>query len=478
MNKIKQIVIDNKLTIINYLLMAICFVFGSYLVNGKSIFFMDSNGVTDGPIPLHIFFIGFIPFLLCYIALIVINVIFNKYKPAKSFLIILGILFLTNLIALLTAKNSYDISFTGIDRSSTYQFTYNLTPVLRFEYIMEFLVCLIMTHLVFDVVYKVVDGHLFLKCACIVGLLLCLGFMIFSYISEADKYIAFFKNIESDPYSNAVSAGLKSKNNYAFILTVGLFSCFYMYMVSKKKIPFIYIAIFLYINIIFTLCKFLIILDLLVLTYFAIFSLVQSIKQKDKNTSITIIAILGLFLTAILAVLIVLLAKGKLVSIFENIFLTKGYNTLDTRSWIWNNTIQIINKFNWFNGVGYQLFGDLLYKYNMTDPNTMLINQTKNAHSVYLESLADGGIVLLLLSLIIIGYVIYLGVKHYRSNKILVIHQFVVIAFMLLYGIIENGPFAITTTGEKCLFIILTFIPLLLVNYETSKNKIYQPQNN
>ena len=453
-----------KIDLLNYLLIGISFLFGFYLSCGE--FILDKDP-TRPFAPWEISVVISV-LLISFASLLVINILRKKYRPNYIILGILFILFVSNLITILLYKNRGIYAYTGIDGEFC-DFKYTVTPFMRFSFIAEQFAMLLMVVLIFDVIHQVVDGKFFLRIACYVTLLVVFILMIISFCKEGGNYAGLITHLTKDDLqAYAVASVFKSKNNYAYILNLGIFATILLHN-NDKKWYWLAVSAFLYLNMFFTLCKFLIILDAILILGYLLYRFFVTYKDNKRRNIITIIAVGGSIILVSLIFIVALAVAGKIASFFETLFSVKGYDTLQTRQWIWQKSALAISNSNVVTGDGFGLFGELLFNYNINDWATRAINETRSAHSGYIQYLGEGGILMLALFIVFVGYISYLYFKNMKNNRDLLVISLSFFVFSLIYMIIESGAIIFAKSIEYGGAAVLIFVPLLTVNKEAKE---------
>ena len=244
--------------------------------------------------------------------------------------------------------------------------------------------------------------------------------MIISYATETTKYFELLKHLtDGENYKYVVYSAYVNKNNYAFLLSLAIISTLYLHYYYRKWWLFIASG-FIYLNMVFTLSKALLVLDVLLVFAYLVYIYVLTEKEK-KTRNACIAGGAGAVILALSIVAIVLLAKSN-----QN---NGGYSSIETRSWIWQRSFETINNTNWVSGAGYKIFGDLLLRYNTSDPITLPVNNTSLAHNMIIESFGNGGILLFLVTISIFGMCIYMNVKNLKINRDLSVISFILIGY-------------------------------------------------
>ena len=457
---------EKRWTIINYALMLLSVLLGFYLSNGTVVFGSDPN---RGLVLWEMIVANSI-FLCSFGALITINVLRKKYKPNYVLIGIFGGLFILNLISILVFKGQQTISFTGVD-NNTYSFDFVVSSYDRVRYVFNFLAMLCLGLFILDVSWQVANIKQFLGILSLAVIAMNIVLIIISYFMHGYNFIDFYRFLFTDDFYRAsVISVFATKNAYAATLLLGIIASLYLHLVTRKWYWFIPL-VYIFTNIIHTISKSVIIFSAVLIIAYLLYVFFTTYKEHKKMNLIALAAVGGTLLLGVLVVTIVLLAKGKFVSAFESIFLTKGQDTLESRTWIWNKVVLILNRSNWVIGVGYGLFSTLLHSYNMADVSASEINGRYSAHSGYLQFMGEGGIVFLLVALLIIGMLVYLGIKNYKRNPPLVVFSLTVLTLYLVYMIIESVMVIMPHSLEFGIAGMFIALPILDLNKERLMEK-------
>ena len=445
-------------TIINYVLITLAGVVGFYVSSGAYAFDGSSRLLT---VPETFIANGIL--LLAFSGLLIINIIRNKYRPNWVLIGILSFLFVMNMINILCFKSGRTFTFTGSD-NQTYSFAYNFSPGEKFTAIMSFLATMGCALLVLDICYQVVDFKKFITTLCFLAIACCVIFIVISYFLQGEKFIQFYRHLlDSELYHCSIQSVFATKNSYATILFVGLLASVILHSQFRKWWYFL-IGGYMFLNIVHTVSKAIIILSVLLVLAYLVFLFISTYKEHKKMNIIALAIIGGTIVVAIVTLLIVLKATNHMKDFFRTIAFSKGVDTFETRTFIWKKVVDIITKFNWVTGCGHLLFGNILHEYNMLDTGTGEVVARYSAHSGYLQYIGEGGIIYLLIVLALIGFVFYLGIKNFKKDQATI---FISLATMVLFGafmFIESASIFIANSMEFGAISMLTISPILFVS--------------
>lgn len=443
----------SKTIIINYILFAAILLLGMYVSNGAAIFWSDPYQPINvwGALGVTLGFVGVVAFFIYF------NIKKNGYKPNYILICILGGLFLANMVTILVFREKGIYNFEGI-QGGNYSFYYEIDLETKFLYIIQYFVLLVTFFVLVDLPYQIFKFDDFIKLVCFMILLVTAVFMVYSYVAESSKYIELLKHLtDGENWKYVVYSIFINKNNYAFMLTMALISLLYLHYFYKKWWLYL-IAGFVYLNMIFTLSKALLGLSLVVIfAYLVYFYVVKEKENKLRNSLIAGGAGVVLIGGAITAILLLYFANKD----------NGGYSTIETRSWIWRRTIEILNNTNWISGAGHKNFGNLLFNYNTVDPFTNSTNHTSFAHNAMFESLGNGGLLLLIIVFAIHAMCIYLNIKNFKKNPDLAMISLILLGFTSLYALIESGSYIFPTPLDNAILTIFIVTPTLMVNKQS-----------
>lgn len=442
--------ISRWLYITNYCLLAVALVGCGFIANGERLF-------GTSPSTALTFIESLFSFLIVAVlvaAIIFLNSKFSKYKPNLVLVGILSLVLLCGIISVLTFKDYGVYNYAGIDGSNC-TFEFYISSSMRGSYIFQLAGALLTIFIVFDIVHQVVNKNDAIKIVSILSIGGVLIFALISYITEFSKYVDLLPSLfTSGKYIDAPRSVFVSKNNYALILSTGLIGSIFLHHFYKKWYYFLLTG-FIFINIFFTTCKLLLLLDLLFVCFYIAYYLVSNSKDKKKST---IIAIgVGSSLVLVFGTLfIVLVITNKLSFLDQN-----GFNTFETRSWIWRRSFEAINMGNWFTGVGYNLFGEILFRLNTYDVVTQFANNTRYAHNAFIEWIGNGGIIYLLLGLFLLVITSYMAVKNIKNNDNMSLICFALAILFTVYMLLESGSFIMPKSLDTIILAVFIITPII-----------------
>ena len=415
--------------------------FGSitvFLMFGQE--YMQHSNPSDLPLNLEIIIPLFI--LLClswgiYIFLECKNGVFiNKYVAAifviLTFIAIFGIAIQPKQFEILMVKSDGETTLVGFEISVFHYvfFTFEIISILLFVFIGIFVFPKRFTNINFLRVigYLVIAG--------------CLALIIYSYIAEHNNYKPFIDSmIDGDKWKMmeyATKSFIIHKNAFGMTLLIGIIICFINHSIEKRWWYFI-LAIFFYINMIFTFCKTSLIITPIISLIYVYYVLISTFKKRKRvNLALLVIfSISLLFVCALFAVAYI--SQGKHLSFIHTILkLFFDNKTIDTREYIWNNVYQLMSQSlptSIFFGRGFGLINEMLLPMNIENGDNPLTFPT---HNGYLNLFAEGGFLYLFAYLALFGYSFYIVIKCLKKNPSTTLAIALGLFSFVFYSLIET----------------------------------------
>lgn len=285
--------------------------------------------------------------------------------------------------------------------------------------------------------------------------------IVYGYIVDFHRYVGFIKYVlgidrSVDIYRNTVVSFIIHRNAYGMCMMLGIIFAFINHSIEKKWYYYL-IAAFFYINMVFSLCKTGLLISALLIAIYILFRLIITFKENKKRNTIILVCLGSIALIGIGLFGLIYLSEGK---IFGSIYalIKGGSNTIQKRTFIWDNTYQLIRDGNWLIGRGFGLINLML------QPMNIIVAQEKvfPTHSAYLGLLAEGGILFLLAYIALLGYSGYIAFKCYKKNPGLTITMSLGVIAFVLYSFIE--------TIHYLVYIFL--FPIMVLYYTTREENI------
>ena len=447
--------------IINYLAFILAISFGIYTANGQALFGANPEqtlGLIESLVAFGVCLVGFVP-------LLVINLLKKQYKPNWVLIGVIGLLIITLTIGLITFPDHGLYLYKGIKNNSC-AFEYYISVSMRGAFIVQAIAFCLTSFILIDFPFQIFKMKPFLTILSILVIVAVLTFQIISFATEGMKYIEFFSASFLKGKENfAIKSAFVNSNIFAFILTIGIVAIIYMHYVYKKW--FILLAIIpVYANIIFTICRSLIILDFVLIIVYLAIAIAKRFKHVKRIKTICFIgASLTLFLIAGV-IRLLLTAYSTHTDLISFLIDDGSYRFLSTRIYMWKISGDCINFGNWGLGVGYNLFGEILFRMNATDLESPYVT-VRGSHNFALEYIGNGGIIMFLIALALLIMITYLAIKSLKKNISLMGLCLTLIVIFTVYSFIESGSFILPKSYEFVAINLFIVSPILM----TYKNK-------
>ncbi len=400
----------------------------------------------------------------------------GKYRPSLSLATTLLFLLLFNVIALLIYNNPTTYNFVD-PLNNSYVINYSVLGINLAVYELRLFGLLLNVFIILDFLPKFYKTNHVFKLVCYCVLIFGAVAIISSFFLDSMKYyyLIKFDNFFIRFHTLAIYSFFASKNAFGTTMLLCLVASIFLF--KEKKNPWWLIALFTStIWLLLSQCKMGILTGLLIEVGYFVTLYALSFKNNKKRSAIIGVTILGGLIFVVGFMFVISPTREFIVKLFSNLFREEnGMNTLETRQTMWSYTFNILSNSNYFTGVGYGLFNDILYAFTSVDIENIAMYQTTTSHNVILQLLGDGGIVLLLVWLTLMFYIVYLSVKLLKFNKEAAITALIMIGSMLIYGIFESSCLIIVSTGEFLVLTILITWPIIQLKQqipELYKDKI------
>ena len=444
-----------------------------FLIFGQ--LFMQYQDPNEVALPLWAIIICFILMIGCWGYYLYLEVYKNKDKYKLYIIAVFALLALLNVIAIAvqpaTVVENVIVRFSETNPDSVGsvgQAVTNISATHKFLFISELVGVILFIYIglfVFPKRFKSIQFIKYLGYA----LFVFLGVLIlYGYIFEFKQYIGFIKyvlgieRIEGQSiYYFAIESFIIHRNAYGMCMMLGIVFAFINHSIEKKWYYYL-IAAFFYFNMIFSLCKTGLLISALIFVIYIVYRLIATYKEHSKRNKIILIAggsVIGL---GVLVVGVAYLSEGKILGFVYNAIksITGGGQTLDTRSYIWDNSFQLLQNGWWLIGRGFGTYNEMLLPMNIISHEDPVFP----AHSAYVGLLAEGGILFLLGYICLLGYTVYIIVKCFKKNPGLTIAISLGVLSFVLYSFIEAIHYLVYV-------FIFPIMILYHINYELGEEK-------
>ena len=256
---------------------------------------------------------------------------------------------------------------------------------------------------------------------------------ILTLFLEHDNYVLFIENFKTSPQQYAIKAFFPHRNAWGFFLLITMFMDILLSIVMNKKY-IAYFSIVFYGFMFFSFCKTTLILGVVMVLAFLIYFLVSSFSNHRKRNLVIICSTTAVIVTAIVICLVTPLKET-----FEKIVISKGGDSFEARTVIWDKMFQMIDSpSKVLFGIGRGVLDRNLYAINFADLNYPQNWHAFKAHNMYLQTLGDGGIILLLCFLVAVFYIIKTLVQNYKNDHYVNYALIVGFVTLLVFWVFES----------------------------------------
>ena len=374
------------------------------------------------------------------------------FRNNYFFLICVGVCFLGNTLAL-----SLFPSVLKINDS----FTYNLNSHFRIFLIFAYLSLSIFIYnfyAFFPLLKKNRNSFSFILELIVI---IAIASIFVSYITDFNDYVALFRGNES-----FISSFYGHKNVFGLILLFGLMAEMFLFELDKAKwriVPVIYIFV--------SLCvlnaKSALLASIVLIFGYILYVGLTNFRTR-KKLSISCFAIFLLFAVASIALLLVPIPNDDgLFSSFlltcRSIFSNGENSTVGTRYIIYKKLFDQLKLSSTFLMFG---FGDTNFQYSFayaidsSSPDAP-IYRSWPSHNGFLECLARGGVLRLVIYGLVLVYLIYKFIKKYKTNKNSTIFLSLIAFFPFLIRTMAEYEYLFLEGWKGLVFAFFIVVPIL-----------------
>ena len=341
--------------------------------------------------------------------------------------------------------------------------TVHISDIHKFVFISEIVATIMFIYIGLFVLPRRISSVIFIKYLGFALYIFLLVLIIYGYIADFDKYVAFFKHVfmgdrtEPDIYRKTVTSFIINRNAYGMCMMLGIIFAFINHSLKPKWFYYLFAGIF-YFNMIFSLCKTGLVISAVLILIYVGYRLIITFKEHKKR-NLTFIITLGsiVFISGALIGLSYL-TKGKFLGVIYNTVkeLAHGGESLDFRTYIWDNTYQLLRNGNWTIGRGFGIINLILQPMNIKSHQEKVFP----THSAYLSLLAEGGILFLIAYLALLVYSGCIIYKCFKKDSGLTLAMSLGVVAFILYSFIETIH-----------YLVYVFLFPIMIMYYSTKNK-------
>ncbi len=454
----------NYISVVNIILCLLMLPPLFYAIVGSYAFGAEPMKALPSAFVIALASVGFVVFII----LICFNIFNNEYRPNYIIATIFFVLFIINAITIFYFKSPQILTVKTTEETIT-QIYYTLDIATKLKFIAQFAVVLMVMFLIADVFPKIFKGVDLLYLLTFFTIIFAIYLTVYSLMNETEFYTNYIQNLFiQDGTGYHAKAIFPNKNSYSIVLFAGMMGSLFLHNRSHKFYWFIP-ATYLFLFIMISFCKTLIIVAPLFYGFYLLFRFFLSFKEHKIRNLIT----LGVFIVAFAVLFLFMhqlnvihpgIIKKLYVVIFKN---SESYSSIDSRENIWISSYYLISHFNIFFGVGFNVYGDILFEFMFSETTDAW--QHLYAHNTIIEILGDGGLIFLSAYLFLLGFIIYASIKIFKKYKTLSMFALISIVAMLSISLVESGSFIFPYSLDYAFFSAVIFVPVLNKYYYEKK---------
>lgn len=316
-----------------------------------------------------------------------------------------------------------------------------VSAIHKFMFIAEIIGVIMFVYIGLFIFPKRIKSVIFIKYLGFALFLFLTVLIIYGYIADFDKYVAFFKHVflndrtDPDIYHKCVTSFIINRNAYGMCMMLGIIFAFIVHSIHRKWFYYL-VAGFCFVNMIFSLCKTGIIISVIIMLVYVGYRLITTFKEHKKRNLIILISFGSVALAIFTVIAASIISKGKFLSPIYSLYdeLVRGGSSLDARTYIWDNTYQLLRDGNWLIGRGFGIINLALQPMNIISHEEKVFP----THSAYLSLVGEGGILFLLAYLALLVYSGYVIVKCFKKQPGLTLAMSLGVVSFVLYSFIET----------------------------------------
>ena len=319
-------------------------------------------------------------------------------------------------------------------------------------------------YIVLIVLPKRIQNMNFLVIIGIITMVFMVGMCIYSYITEADKYIPFVKSFFTGDGEKmkkyAMTSFVVMSVPYGVCMMLAFLFALLAHTITKKSFWY-FPAIFYLINMLFSYCRTSIAISYILFTMYVVFRLAATFKQHKIRNSIVLSLVAIVFISLIIFSIISFSTEGSLFTpIYNHLKSFSNMRSYEKRKIIWHN-IRDELKGGWIVlGRGFGTHNVMLYPMNLVNGDNVA-----PSHSTYYAILGAGGLISLLGFFGLMAYYVVLFIKSLKFSKTMPV--------LLSFGLIGFLAYSFT---EGVNYLVVTFaFPLILYYNIKVKDNIKTP---
>lgn len=269
----------------------------------------------------------------------------------------------------------------------------------------------------------------------------CIILILYGYIAEHGSYVPYLKclfgQIDEDPANYAIKSFIIDKNAYGMSMMLGIIFGYIINSMKKHWINYALIGFF-FVNMLFSYCKTGLIIAALMIIFMFYYDSIKgmNIEKNKKRNKIAIISVSSILLVCFALVGLSLATKGKFLGkIYDILHGSTETGSITTRSYIWDNTYQLLTNGKWLIGRGFGLINKMILPMNQVNEARAMVFPT---HSSWVNMIGEGGIFYLAGYIALLVYSIFIIKDDIKKNPTLSIAMLLGVLSFFLYSFIET----------------------------------------
>ena len=258
---------------------------------------------------------------------------------------------------------------------------------------------------------------------CLLGVIIGLFMVSYSYIVEWETYKYYLENISKTVRSFNPKSLTNNPNNYAAILLGAGFCCYGLFAATRKHIWWI-VGMFFCINIVFPMSRICLILSVGMTLMIFLYAMIISWKGhefRNLNLLFLLIIPLSIFISMCFTI-------PEMREYIENILFTND-RSINDRMPLWELSISLTQGVHRFVGTGHGYFNTAF---------TTINGKVKMPHNLYIQTYASLGLIGVGLFALLICFAIYKIIRFFKTNREASLISIIGLVIILSYYLVEG----------------------------------------
>ncbi|MCQ2794290.1 MAG: O-antigen ligase family protein [Bacilli bacterium] len=453
MRKVKTNRYPYQVITVDFLFFFFTFVF--YLFITRWAFIYTDINLTDRNL---LFFIPVFIFAIGIVFPLIIEQKHNQLKWPKILLVIGIIIAVNNLIA--TAIVPSEIFFSSVEGYTPYM----PSSGMRVYSVLCGIVIGFMPYLFFYLLPRRIRHKKYINYVLYAFLIVLGGCVIASFFTDGQNYINIILHGLTSEGVTPVS-GITQKNAFGMHLMLGLFAIILLDIFTHHW-QWLLLAIPTLLIQLCTLAKFSILASWIILIIYLCYKLYKIASVNRDNAIIASLLVALVVIGLSVAIVLTINSQSGILFAIKTFFVKSFDNAKTTWYWrtiIWNSLLSAMAPIQFVFGCSYAFTSIYIHESYFYNPLREETNHIWHAHNSYLQNIAEGGVIYLLINILLFGYLIYLAFKMRHRHQAFSFMMIVFIVIRLLYSLIDNDALFSDTTGYLENFVMI--LPVMAIYY-------------